>query len=61
MKVFRSNQQFIGDMRDRGNTNQSDSEYGNSIGKINQFQQINNTERKKRLVERTETISGYNI
>ena len=58
MKVFRSNQQFIGDMRDRGNTNKSDSEYGNSIGKINQFQQTNNTERKKRLAERTETISG---
>ena len=33
MKVFRSNQQFIGDMRDRGNTNQSDSEHGNPIGK----------------------------
>ena len=45
MKVFRSNQQFIGDMRDRGNTYQSDSEYGNCIGKNHPIS--TNKERRK--------------
>lgn len=33
-------------MRDRGTRNQPDPEYGNSTGKMTQFQQINNTEGK---------------